>query len=441
MKIFRQDIRFDDYKDLSLSTITFKRASLPDEIQVYLQQHQGHPAIPVVHQGDHVEAGAVLAVAQGDFSAHVHSSISGKVSLATSEWIRVESDGSEDSGSFLKEVKSWRDVSREEILSGIFDAGIVGMGGEGFPAYFKIKNAEKKGSLLIINGCESEPFLTSDYFLMVSRATEIIYGAELLLKASGREKCIIAVEDNKLEAIELLLSKARALHVKNMEVKTLPARYPQGSEAELIRSLSRSKALGAGVPLIHNVATAFAVYEAVRYKKPLIERMVTVTGHCVVEPKNLWCRIGTPASHLVQNCKGFLRDPIRVIFGGPMSGLAITNLDTPIIKATRGIVALAPEFSGEGEEKPCTRCGLCLNVCPEELSPELLIRVIQKENGALAKEFRLSSCTECGNCTFICPSKIPIQKILKIGKTNLLHESFPQSFQAPVDGISQVVLG
>lgn len=439
MKIFRHGIRLEDYKDLSLSTTTLKRPPLPERIMAYLKQHQGLPAVPVVHEGDRVETGTILAVAQGDFSAHVHSSISGKISEVHSDRVSIDSDGVEKSDLFTHEIKNWRNVSQEEILSAIFDAGIVGMGGHGFPTYLKLKNTQGKGKILIINGCESEPFLTSDYFLMVNRPAEVIYGAELLLKASGREKCIIAVEDSKLEAVELLLSKARALQMKHIEVKTLPTRYPQGSESELVRMASRSKTFNDEIPLVHNVATAFAVYEAVRYRKPLIERIVTVTGHCVVEPKNLLCQIGTLASHLIQSCKGFLRDPARLIFGGPMFGVAVANLESPIVKATSGIVALAPEFTGEGEEKPCIRCGLCSDVCPERLLPEMLIRAIWKGRDEIAREFRLHSCIECGNCTFICPSKIPMNEILRRGKESLLGESLFESFEAPVNFVRQPV--
>ena len=424
MKIFHHGIKLPDYKELSLSSPRFKKAPIPNEVTIYLKQHEGIPALPLVETGTHVLCGTKIAAAQGDFSANIHASISGVVSEITSEWIRLQSNGKEEWEPSIGEVKGWRDLSRQETLHAIFNAGIVGLGRRAFPTYLKLKTASDFPSdVLVLNGCESDAFLTSDYVLMLNHPTDVLYGAELLLKASGLKRCVIVIEDNKLDCVELLLSKIRGLHFKQIEVKKLPARYPQGEESELVRAIFGRKAREFKIPpLVFNVATAFATYEAVRFNKPLFERVVTITGHCVVEPQNLLVRVGTPAHELIKFCKGFLRDPSRVIFGGPMSGVSVTSLEAPIAKSVGGIVALADEYVEEGEEKPCIRCGFCVEACPEYLVPEMLIRGILKRNKWIAKDFHLTSCIECGNCTYVCPSKIPILDILRQGKTVYANE-------------------
>ncbi len=426
MKILSRGIRLTDYKDLSLSTTQLKRAPIPAQVSIPLKQHEGIPALPIVKAGDKVLVGAKIAVAQGDFSANLHSSISGIIQAIHEEFIQIDSDGKDEWDLAVREEKHWKETPGEEILNAIFDAGIVGFGKQAFPTHLKIAGVreafQNSGSgILILNGCESDAFLTSDYILMINHPLEILYGAEFLLRASGAKKCVIAIENNKLDAIEILLSKIRGHGFNQMEVKALPTRYPQGSERELVRCVLGGS-VQSRISLVHSVATAFAVCEAVRFHKPLVERVVTITGHCVVEPKNLICRIGTPVSDLIKACKGFLRDPGKVIFGGPMSGSSVTNLDTPITKATNGIVALAPEFINRGEESPCIRCGFCVEVCPEELNPEMLIRAVRHQAKSIVREFDIQSCIECGNCTFVCPSKIPMADILREGKQLVADE-------------------
>ena len=420
MSLSRHTLRLPDYKDLSLSTTRIKPASLPKEVTLFLRQHEGLPAYPVVKAGEYVRTGTLIAAHQGEFSASLHASISGKVREITESHIRIESDGRDELDESIKEQSDWQDLPRESIIRRIREAGIVGMGGGGFPTHLKIAPPDFASfDLLIINGCESEPFVTSDYVLMLAHATEILHGANLLLRASGASRCVIAIEDNKIDCIEILLSRARGMHLKNVEVNKLKSRYPQGSEPVLVRSVLPKHLRQDVRALVLNVATVFAIYEAVRFRKPLIERVVTVTGQCLVQPQNLLCRIGTTGESLVCDSKGFLREPRQLIYGGPMNGTAVRDLSEPITKTVAALLALPPELVRGGKESPCSRCGLCVEACPEFLVPEMLVRAISKKEHELASEFQLSSCTECGNCEFICPSKIPMVDILQEGKQRL----------------------
>ncbi|PIQ85542.1 MAG: electron transport complex subunit RsxC [Candidatus Omnitrophica bacterium CG11_big_fil_rev_8_21_14_0_20_45_26] len=439
MKIFRRGIKLPDYKALSLLTPHFKKAPLPAFVTLPLKQHQGLPAIPLVRSGEAVKTGAKIAAAQGDFSAHIHASVSGTVREVTPDYIRLESDGKDEWEAEIVEQPDWKNTERDKIRQCIFNAGLVGLGGKGFPTHLKLDQTTKGAcDLLILNGCESEPFLTADFILMFNKAVEILHGARFLMCVSGAKKCLIAIEDNKLECIEIILSKIRLLGFKDIEVKQVPARYPQGSDSELKRTCIPSKNRDDVKVLIHNVATAYAVYEAVKYHKPLIERVVTITGHCIVEPQNLMFRIGTSAYDAIKTCKGFLRDPVRVIFGGPMTGVSLSHLNTPLTKPVNGIVALAQEFIDEGKEKPCIRCGLCVETCPEHLVPETLIKGIRLKDRAVVRAFQLQNCIECGNCAFVCPSNIPLLDILKEGKQTYFGAPY-ESMHSEKDLIYAVV--
>lgn len=420
MRIFRNGIQLPDYKLLSLSVSGFQKAPIPEHVLLSLSQHEGLPAVPIVRKGAEVCVGTKIAAAQGDFSSNLHSSLCGRVVEVSSDFIKIESSGTDDWDPAVVENKNWHFSSREDIVAAVREAGVIGMGGGGFPTHLKLASVTDAGGTLIVNGCESEPFVTCDHLLMLNRPADVLRGAELLLRGSGLKRCVIAVEDNKLEAVELLLSKARSLQLKEIEVKTLPFRYPQGAESELARRVLGWRRGKDPLPLIVNVATSVAVYEAVRFRKPLVERLVTVTGHCTVEAKNLMARIGTEAAHLVKSCKGFLRDPSILIFGGPMAGRAVSRLSEPITKSTTAILALAEEYIHGGEEKPCIRCGLCADVCPEHLIPEMLLRGLKHKKELVLEEFGLSDCIQCGNCTYICPSKIPLADWLREGKEKWL---------------------
>ncbi|HLD75867.1 MAG TPA: 4Fe-4S dicluster domain-containing protein, partial [Candidatus Norongarragalinales archaeon] len=253
---------------------------------------------------------------------------------------------------------------------------------------------------------------------------EILKGSELLRLACGAERIVIAVEKNKLEAVEILNSKNYNLKIKNLEIVSLPVRYPQDSERTLAgmmtgRQLKKAESvLSAGV-LVEHVATAFAVYEAVYLNKPLYERVVTVGGPCVVEPKNVWARVGTSAADLIRSAKGLMREPERIIFGGPMTGKTIEHLEIPVTKAVRGVLALPPQLTVSGDPEPCIRCGWCADVCPESLNAEAIVRAVQNEDENLAREFGIEACVDCGCCTYVCPSKIQMGLFIQKGKRRI----------------------
>lgn len=422
MKSLRKGICLPDFKYRSLSTTQIHLPHPTRFITLKLDQQ----VKACVEEGDSVFVGTKVADGDDWVSVPIHSSVSGHVSQVTQDSIVIESDEADrlDSSIHLRyEIPT----DPAQLVELIREAGIVDLGGSAAPTHVRLVEARTKGiQTLVLNGCESEPFLTADHLLMLNHPVEILKGAELLRIASGASRAVIAVERNKLEVVEVLNSKNYNLKIETVRTQTLPTRYPQGLERPLAEAVIGRKlkwdesAMEAGV-LVENVATAFAVYEAVYLQKPLYERVMTIGGPCVVEPKNLWARIGTRAVDLICSSKGFMRDPDRVIFGGPMMGEAIQNVEKSVTKAVQGILALPAELTAPGTEEACVRCGWCVDVCPESLTPEAIIRAVQKENDELAGEYDIDSCTECGLCTYICPSKIPMSTLIRKGKTKSIQ--------------------
>ncbi len=429
MKTLRQGIRLPDFKYRSLSSTHIHLPQASRFITLLLNQHAGVPLKPCVQLGDPVFVGTKVAEGENWVSTPIHSSVSGRVSEVTQHSIVIESDEADRLDPAIQ-VRGEIPSDPDQLIEIIRQAGIVDLGGSGFPTHVHLVEARKKGiEALVLNGCESEPFLVADHVLMLNHPVEIIKGAELLRIASSAKRAVIVIEQNKLEAVEILNSKNYNLKIETVSTVTVPTRYPQGSERALFEAATGRKlnwnqsALEAGV-LVENVATAFAVYEAVYLKKPLYERVMTVTGDCIVEPKNLWARIGTRAVDLIRSCKGLMREPERVIFGGPMTGEAVPDLEIPVTKKVQGILALPSDSLAVYKEEPCIRCGLCVEVCPESLVPETLIRAVEIGDRELAKEYDIDSCTECGCCAYICPSKIPMVAMIREGKQVSIQESF-----------------
>lgn len=408
-----------------------KFLSLPEMVNIPVTQHLGAAAKALVKKGDKVKTGQHIAQSEGFVSANVHSSVSGtvsKVDLAfdssgykkTTISIKVEGDEWMDTIDRSPEVNSSISLSPDEIIKKILESGVVGMGGAAFPTHVKLTMPKgKHANVVIINGVECEPFLTSDHMLMLEKAEEIIVGVKILMRALEVEKAIIGIENNKPDAIERLGKLAGK--EKGISVQALKVKYPQGGEKQLIRALINREVPSGGLPIdigavVFSVATTFAIYEAVQKNKPLFERAITITGKSVIEPGNFWVRIGTPLRNLVEAAGAFPDNTGRIISGGPMMGKALNSLDIPLVKGTSGIL-LMPE--NDSHRKPvinCIRCGKCISVCPMGLEPYLLMGLSEKEIYDRLELEKVMDCMECGSCSFTCPSNRPLLDYIRLGK-------------------------
>ncbi len=406
----------------------------PKTVFIPLSQHLGVPAVPVVEKGDEVKTGQLIAKGEAFISANIHASVSGKV---------VKIDLVTDSSGYRKkaiviqvEGDEWADgidldiplvkecqLGREQIVQKINENGIVGLGGATFPSHVKMMvPTGKKAEYLIINGVECEPCLTADHRLMLEKGEEILAGISIQMKALEVDKAIVGIEANKPDAVEHL--KNLAGPYPGISVEALEVKYPQGAEKQLIKSLLGREVPSGKLPIevgcvVHNVGTSFAVYEAVQKNKPLIERVVTVTGSSLKKPVNLWVRIGTPVIDLIEAAGGLPEDTGKVINGGPMMGKALNDLNVPVTKGTSGILVLTDEQAHRPPEQHCIRCGRCVTVCPMGLEPYLLAILSDKKRLEECEQERLMDCMECGSCLYICPSGRPLLDQMRVGKTRL----------------------
>ncbi|MDA8169930.1 MAG: electron transport complex subunit RsxC [Nitrospiraceae bacterium] len=429
MPTFAGGIHPPDKKELSESKpITALKA--PARVVVLLRQHIGAPAKACVAIGDEVKIGTVIGTPEGFVSSPVHSSVSGKV-IAIGEFptamgrpaeaVVIENDGKEEWVP-LKDEPNFMELPPAGIKERIKAAGIVGMGGAAFPTAVKLSPPkEKPVDVVILNGAECEPYLTADHRLMLEKSKEVVDGLRLIMRTLGVKKGFIGIEDNKPDAIEAM-KKAASAHA-DVEVCPLQVKYPQGAEKMLIKAVSGREVPPRALPMdvgvvVQNIGTTYAVYEAVRYGKPLIERVVTVTGEGIREPKNLMARIGTLVSSLIEACGGFSNNTAKVISGGPMMGFAISSLDVPVTKGTSGILVLPEEGLFHADEyKPCIRCSRCVDICPMGLRPGQLSVLAEKGHYEDAKANNLFDCFECGSCAFVCPSKRPIVQLIRLAKS------------------------
>ncbi len=404
------------------------RFAPPLKVLIPMSQHIGSPCQPVVKVGDRVLKGQLIGSATGFMSVPVHSSIAGKVIAIrdfllpngkSSSAIEIENDFSEDSVP-IQEITEYLSLSAEEIKARILAAGIVGLGGAGFPTHVKLSPPEGKVvDTILINGVECEPYLTADHRLMVERPRVIMEGVRILMKVLGLKTAYIGIELNKPDAVRSMKKVARDF--PDVIVRGLNVKYPQGAEKMLIKAITGREVPPGKLPLdvgvvVHNIGTVVAVYEAIRYAKPLIERVVTVSGEKIRNPKNLLCRIGTPLADLIVECGGLKDGADRAVIGGPMMGSAIADFDFPVTKTTSGLLLLK-HVSEDNEYFACIRCGRCIDVCPMGLMPSMLGLLIEKGMYQESKEYALHSCFECGACTYACPSKRPMVQLIKMAKT------------------------
>lgn len=404
---------------------------LPERVIIPLVQHIGEPAIPVVKRGDYVRTGQLIAKAEGFISGNIHSSISGTVKeiekfphpkMGAATGILIESDSVNSIAAQDKPI-SFPEIEKlnvEEILQKIGGAGIVGLGGAAFPTDAKLKIArDKKVNTYIVNGVECEPFITCDYRLVLEKSREIIAGLRLAVKVTGTEKVFIGIKKNKKQVIEVFNEVLQG--EKNIKIVEVDVKYPQGAEKQLIKAILNKEVPSGKLPLdigvvVNNVATLYAIYEAVYEGKPLYEQFITVSGNGIVKPANLRVRIGTALKNIVEFCGIKPAEKIKVLVGGPMIGLAQNNLDAPIIKGSACVLAFIDKEVRVFQDNPCIKCGRCVDVCPSKILPAKIAQLVRHDKISELDKFYINDCIECGLCAYVCPAAIPIVEYIKLGK-------------------------
>lgn len=406
------------------------------EVIIPLGQHIGAPAVPTVQKGDVVRVGSVIAKSGGFISTNIHASVSGKVTKIDSIYdasgykrpaIFIALDGEdlwEESIDRSSDLVKTCDLEPRAIIDKILASGIVGLGGATFPTHVKLSPPPGQvPQVLIINAVECEPYLTSDDILMMEHGAEILVGATILMKALGVGRCVIGIENNKPKAIEHMSSLAS--EYQGIEVMPLKVQYPQGGEKQLIDAVLGKQIKSGALPIsagavVQNVGTVFAVYEAVQKHKPLVERIVTVTGKHLANPANFKARIGTPLSVLIEAAGGLPEDTGKIIGGGPMMGKALLGPEVPVTKGTSGVLILPREESRRKPMRGCIRCAKCVHVCPMGLNPAFLMRDVQYKAWDDAEKGYIVDCIECGSCSFTCPASRPLLDYIRIGKQEVM---------------------
>jgi len=404
---------------------------LPEKVYVPVSQSLGAPSKVVVEKGATVKTGQLIAKGESFISANVHSPVSGKVVKIDdvidssgykrqAVFIDVVGDEWEESIDRSPEIISEITAERDTIIKKINELGVVGLGGATFPTHVKLMVPDgKKAEYLLINGVECEPYLTADHRLMLEKGEEMMIGISILKKALGVSKAFIGIENNKPDAIEHL----RKLCTRHQGIDVIPlkVKYPQGGEKQLIKAVVNREVPSGKLPIevgcvVNNVGTALAVYEAIQKNKPLIERIVTVTGKSVTKPSNFMVRIGTPVSLLIESAGGLPENTGKVISGGPMMGKALTSLEAPVVKGTSGILIMPVEESKRTQVLNCIRCGRCITACPMGLEPVLLAQLSENLMFERAEAERIMDCIECGSCHYTCPAGRPLLDYLRLGK-------------------------
>ncbi|WP_243345521.1 electron transport complex subunit RsxC [Parabacteroides sp. FAFU027] len=404
----------------------------PTTAVIPIAQSLGIPSSPIVAKGDSVKVGTLIARANGFVSANIHSSVSGVVSKIDEVTdisgyrrpaIFIDVDGDEWESGIDRTDTLVTDIqySPEDIISKIGQMGIVGLGGATFPTHVKLTPPNGATiEVLLVNAVECEPYLTADHQLMLEKADEILVGIQLLMKALKINKAFIAIENNKADAIRLFREKVK--DSSGIEVVALQTQYPQGSEKQLIEAVLNRRVKSGELPAsvgatVQNVATVFAVYEAVQKNKPLVERVVTISGSSVLRPSNKLVRIGTPIRQLIEAVGEMPGNTGKIIAGGPMMGKAVVNADVPVVKGCSGILLLTNDEAQRVKMKPCIRCSKCVQACPMELEPYLLGKAGELQLWEMAVKERVMDCIECGTCSYVCPANRPLVDFIRLGKS------------------------
>ncbi len=405
---------------------------LPSELELILGQHIGAPCSPTVKRKQQVGEGELVAEVTRGLGVPLHAPAAGTIkAISTSAHpIRVSSPSitiKTDMEAGFRDWQpdgDWRQGSAAELLQKIHQAGIIGIGGAGFPTHVKLSPpADTPVDTLLLNGAECEPYITADHRMMLEHAAEIVEGAKILLKVLSVTTCVIGIENNKPDAIETMRAavEAAAENGLNIRVETLEVKYPQGSEKQLIQAITGRKVPAMALPsavgvVVHNVSTTKAVYDAVVLDKPLIEKVITVSGRGIARPANLLVKIGTTARDIVDFCGGTSPELARVVLGGPMMGFAVSTLDIPVTKTTSSILFLTEDEIDTSELSNCIRCGWCLEACPMGLEPKEIGIYVEANRAEDTEQFGVFECFECGSCAYVCPAKRPLVQFVRLAK-------------------------
>ena len=431
---FKGGVNVTHNKELT-ENVALEHAQEPDVVYIALHQHIGAPCEAIVNVGDRVKVGQKIGESQAFVSAPVHSSVAGIVKSissittpvgASSNCIVIESDGTNEMDESMKSGLNLDKLSPKEILNIIKESGITGMGGAGFPTHVKLSPPpEKTIDTVIINGAECEPYLTSDHRIMLEMPEKVVFGLKAIMKALGVDNGIIGVEDNKMNAVEALKRVVKA--EDNIKVVTFKTKYPQGDEKRIISAVTGRTVPSGALPMevgcvVNNVSTAKAIAEAILEGKSLYERVVTITGKGIKEPRNLIAKIGTPFQELIDQCGGFEGRPGKILMGGPMMGLAQYSTEVPVIKGSGGILIIPLEDAKAEPVLACIKCGKCLEVCPVSLEPLYISAYSLKGDFEGSERYHALDCVECGACSYICPAKRPLTESIRLAKREILSK-------------------
>ncbi len=428
-RTFRHGVHPPELKELT-EREKIRRMPFPDEVVLPLSQHTGKPAVPIVTAGDRVERGDTLARADGFVSSPVHASASGKVK-AVELWphpdgtykpaIRIAVDRYSAQAPRPRMVPRWEGLSPKQVVQAVQNAGVVGLGGAAFPTHVKLSPPDDvKLDAILINGCECEPYLTTDHHIMAEYPERVHMGLRIMMHTLGVDRAMIGIEKNKPDAIEAI--RATLPSDLNVTVHPLTVKYPQGAEKMLIRALLGREVPSGKLPLhvgvvVQNVGSCAAIAEVFDTGLPLIERIVTVTGLGVKRPSNLIVPVGTKVGELIETCGGLTEDAHEIVFGGPMMGAPQASLDVPITKGVTGVIVLSKDETKRKESYPCIRCGRCLDACPVFLNPQLLGQMALAGQYMETEEHHIWDCMLCGCCSYVCPSNIPLSQLFQVTRS------------------------